>query len=211
MIYECAVVAKTETSDQDLQAIQNMVRDVLKETGGGTGEVLIQDDWGKKNFGQSTAQGVEGGHYLYFTFRGASDTNKELTRRLRINESVIRFLILSLGEDSEQENLVKAYKTPFSKRYHGTVTEEEEDEFDPEGGKGRKRFAKRKSCWFAANNIKADWKDPATFTWLITEFGKIAPARISGVSRKHQRFATQAIKRARQLGIVSYISNQVAQ
>ncbi|OFZ28009.1 MAG: 30S ribosomal protein S18 [Bdellovibrionales bacterium RIFOXYB1_FULL_37_110] len=75
--------------------------------------------------------------------------------------------------------------------------------------KDRRRFARRRNCWFIARGIKADWKDPKTYMWLINEFGKISPARVSGVSTKHQRFVNSAIKRARQLNIVSHLSDAV--
>ncbi|OFZ37462.1 MAG: 30S ribosomal protein S18 [Bdellovibrionales bacterium RIFOXYD12_FULL_39_22] len=55
------------------------------------------------------------------------------------------------------------------------------------------------------------WKDPATYSWLISEFGKISPARVSGISRKYQRRITSEIKMARQLGIASYLSNRIAE
>ncbi|MEI8347856.1 MAG: 30S ribosomal protein S18 [Pseudomonadota bacterium] len=82
-------------------------------------------------------------------------------------------------------------------------------EFDVE--KDRRNFSKRKSCWFTAKKICADWKDPGTYSWLISEFGKITPARISGISAKHQRIVTQTIKRALQLGLCSQLSGRIAQ
>jgi ribosomal protein S18 len=64
------------------------------------------------------------------------------------------------------------------------------------------------TAFFKSNNIIADWKDPKTYSWLVNEFGKISAARVSGVSRKHQRYVTTAIKRARTLGIISHISSR---
>ena len=74
----------------------------------------------------------------------------------------------------------------------------------------RKKFARKKTCWFAAKSIKADWKDPKTYGWLVNEFGKISPARVTSISRKHQRFANNAVKRARNIGLISQLSDQTA-
>ena len=208
MIYELCLVAKTELGDDGAEKLNELVRTVVSEY---NGEVLIQDDWGALTFAQVTNEGIERGRFLYFIFKHeSSDANKEMARRFHINEGIIRYMTLKLGEDKEQEKLVTNYKSPFSKKYRGSVVDDVED---GEGDlrKERRRFARRKSCWFTAKKVKADWKDPHTFGWLVNEFGKISPARVTGISRKHQRFATTAIKRARNIGLASYVSNAFAE
>jgi len=204
MIYELSLVAKPETNDADLAALKKIVHDVISDH---SGEVFIEDDWGSVVMAQPTRDGVTTGRYIYFIFTANNENNKEVIRRLKINENHMRHMFIALGEDSEREALVKAYKTPFSKTYKGSVTDVEGDD----EGDNPKKFARRKSCYFRSNSITADWKDPASFSWLLNEFGKISAARVSGVSRKHQRFATTAIKRARQIGIASFVSNRIAQ
>ena len=208
MIYELCVVAKTELQDESVEKLNELVRNVVSDF---QGEVLIQDDWGPLTFAQMTAEGIERGRFLYFIVKHeSSDANKELTRRFHINEGILRHMIVQLGENKRQEELVKNYKTPYSKKYRGSVVDDvEESEGDVK--KERRRFARRKNCWFTAKKLQADWKDPNTFGWLVNEFGKISPARVTGISRKHQRFATSAIKRARNIGLASYISNAVAE
>jgi ribosomal protein S18 len=71
-------------------------------------------------------------------------------------------------------------------------------------------FSKRKSCYFSAKKTQPDWKDPSTYSWLVNEFGKISPARVTGLRPKYQRMATSAIKRGRCMGLISYMSNNVA-
>ena len=206
MIYEMSLVVNVDSSETDIQSFQKLVQDVITEKGG---EVLIQDDWDKLSFAQPTSEGVEKGHFLYFVYRsGSAETNPELARRFRINEKVLRHMVLVIGDDSSREDFVKTFKTPYSKTYNGSILDDKTDGATPE--KDRRRFSKASFCWFTKNNLRADWKDPKTFSWLINEFGKISPARVSGISRKHQRFATTAIKRARQIGIASNISNRLA-
>jgi ribosomal protein S18 len=166
---------------------------------------MVQDNWGVKTFAQPTRSGKETGNYSYFIFRANNGANKEIARRLRIDESVLKFANFKLGEDDQVQSLLKSYKTPLSKKYNGSVIEEEGDDGER---RDRKRFSKGKHCFFKSNNIEANWKDPKTYSWLVNEFGKISAARVSGVSRKHQRFVTSSIKRARNLGIISHISNR---
>jgi len=54
-----------------------------------------------------------------------------------------------------------------------------------------------------------DYKDPRTLLYYMSERGKITPSRISGVPAKDQRKLTQAIKRARHLGLVPFVRNNL--
>lgn len=76
--------------------------------------------------------------------------------------------------------------------------------------KDRKMFARKKSCWFCAKKTDPQWKDPSSYAWLVNEFGKIAPGRVSGLCTTHQRMATTSIKRGRNLGLIAYISGRTA-
>ncbi len=50
-----------------------------------------------------------------------------------------------------------------------------------------------------------DYKDEKLLSRFITERGKILPRRLSGVSARHQRQLSVAIKRARYLALLPYI------
>ena len=205
MVYEMLVVAKSSCNEKSLQDIAKSIQEVI---GDYKGKVLIEDEWGLMNFAQTSTKGEKQGHFFYFLFEAEGEANKELTRRFNINENVLKNMIVKAGDERTKDSLVKNYKTPFSKQYHGSITDAEDSETGRQGV--RRKFTKRKSCWFIAKGIKADWKDPFTYNWLVNEFGKISPARVTGVSRKHQRFAMLAIKRARQMGVLAYLSNSVA-
>jgi ribosomal protein S18/ribosomal protein S6 len=210
MIYELSVVTKPELGSEAHAQMTEIVKDALK---GFEGELLLADDWGRLELAQPYANGAKHGHFHYYIYRSNTKANTELARRFGINEGVLRNVIFNLGEDSNAESIVKNFKCPFSKTHRGSVLDnkkDDEEEMFEDMEEDRRKFAKRKSCWFTAKKIKADWKDPQTWNWLVSEFGKISPARVSGISKKHQRFSNSAIKQARQLGISSYLSNRTA-
>ncbi len=67
---------------------------------------------------------------------------------------------------------------------------------------------KKKSCPFKAANVKMiDYKDLETLFRFITEKGKILPRRVSGVSAYYQKQLVQAIKRARYMGLLPFVSD----
>ena len=52
-----------------------------------------------------------------------------------------------------------------------------------------------------------DYKDSAKLRKFISERGKILPRRISGICAKHQRELNTAIKRARQVALLPYVTD----
>ncbi|GGZ12979.1 30S ribosomal protein S18 [Novosphingobium colocasiae] len=67
-------------------------------------------------------------------------------------------------------------------------------------------FRRRKSCPFSGKNApKIDYKDIRLLQGFMSERGKIVPSRITAVSAKKQRELSQAIKRARHIGLLPYI------
>ena len=71
---------------------------------------------------------------------------------------------------------------------------------------------KQKSCPFKEAGItRIDYKDVEMLKPYITEGGKIVPSRISGVSTPYQRKLQLAIKRARNLALLSYTAGYVPQ
>ena len=207
MLYELALMLRPEIDDKEFDSAKTMVHDVVVSH---SGDVFVEDDWGRIRLAMSTEKGTDNARFLYYVYSAKIEgNNPELVRLLRINENVLRWLIVKVAENEEEGGkFVKNLKIPFSKRYRGSVIEELGD---GNLAKEIKQFSKRRSCWFTANNIRADWKDPQTFSWLLNEFGKISPARSFSISRKHQNIATRAIKRARQMGFASYLSNRLAE
>ncbi len=67
-------------------------------------------------------------------------------------------------------------------------------------------FRRRKSCPFSGKNApRIDYKDVRLLQGFMSERGKIVPSRITAVSAKKQRELGQAIKRARQIGLLPYL------
>ncbi len=74
----------------------------------------------------------------------------------------------------------------------------------------RKETKTKKYCRFTENNIKyIDFKDVKLLQKYITEQGKIIPRRITGTSAKYQRQLARAIKRARYMALLPYVSDTV--
>ena len=67
---------------------------------------------------------------------------------------------------------------------------------------------RKKVCIFCQDKVtEIDYKDVAKLRKFISERAKILPRRVSGTCALHQRQLTVAIKRARQVALLPYISN----
>ena len=67
---------------------------------------------------------------------------------------------------------------------------------------------RRKVCIFCADKIDfIDYKDSAKLRKFISERGKILPRRISGTCAVHQRELNTAIKRARNMALLPFVTD----
>lgn len=76
------------------------------------------------------------------------------------------------------------------------------------GSGGGGMFRRRRVCKFRSEKIDyIDYKDVRLLLQFIPERGKIQPRRLSGTSAKWQRKLQLAIKRARELALIPYVTD----
>ena len=69
---------------------------------------------------------------------------------------------------------------------------------------------RKKYCRFKKSGIKyIDYKDPEFLKKFLNEQGKILPRRITGTSLKYQLKVAQAVKRARHLALLPYVTDML--
>ena len=79
---------------------------------------------------------------------------------------------------------------------------------DKAQGQRRTLFRRRKVCKFCADKIDdINYKDVKLLGPFVPERGKILPRRISGTCAMHQRKLQTAIKRARQIALIPYVTD----
>ncbi len=67
---------------------------------------------------------------------------------------------------------------------------------------------RKKFCRFKKNRKKyIDYKDPEFLKKFLNDQGKILPRRLTGTSLKYQRKVAQAVKRARHLALLPYVTD----
>ena len=68
----------------------------------------------------------------------------------------------------------------------------------------------KKYCRFKNSGSKyIDYKRPEVLKKFLNEQGKILPRRITGTSLKYQRRVAQAVKRARHLALLPFVTDMM--
>lgn len=74
--------------------------------------------------------------------------------------------------------------------------------------KSQKPHKRKKVCQFCVDKAEfVDYKDTVKLKKFLSERSKILPRRTTGTCAYHQRLLTEAVKRARQVALVPYVSD----
>lgn len=128
--YECAVIFRPTVAEDGLASGSQRFAEVIKREGG---EITGLETWGKRRLAYEIAHHADG-HYFFYKFRAETRTLDELTRQLRIDENVLRHLIVADELATGQEPTLEG-ELEFKRR----EVEVPEPEFEDEEGRGRGR------------------------------------------------------------------------
>jgi len=76
------------------------------------------------------------------------------------------------------------------------------------GGRGRRLMMRRRVCYFCTERVgEPDYKKPEILARFLADRGKIRGRRQSSLCAKHQRRTTRAIKWARELALLPFVTD----
>lgn len=90
--YEITFILPPALSEDDLNAAQTTIQNWITQPGG---EVLKNNHWGRRRLAYPI-QTYKEGYYILLEFQTQPNQIKELDRRLRLESSVLRFLIVRI-------------------------------------------------------------------------------------------------------------------
>ncbi|MBD5423060.1 MAG: 30S ribosomal protein S18 [Mycoplasma sp.] len=74
----------------------------------------------------------------------------------------------------------------------------------------KRRNSKRRPCLFCLEQMEyIDYKNTELVSKFINAHGKIMPSRVTGTCSRHQRGLSTAIKRARIMALIPFISERI--
>ncbi len=94
-VYEVMFIAAAETSDEDVAKLIETLT-ALIETEGGT--IVKTDDMGRRRLAYPINKKNDG-YYVLFEIEGSGQEIAELERRMRVNDTVMRYLTVRVDEE----------------------------------------------------------------------------------------------------------------
>ncbi len=93
-LYEEVFIVKPDAPEEEAEAVVEQLSKTITDQGGTIDKV---DKWGKRRLAYRVAKYDEG-NFIILTFSAKAETVKELERRLRVNDLVIKFMTVRLDE-----------------------------------------------------------------------------------------------------------------
>jgi len=171
------------------------------------GEVNAVDHWGVRQLAYPVKKHGSG-YYVVAQFTASADALPEFERLLKLDDEVIRYLlVLNEGEPTTGQSILAEAPPQADGDRDGDDDDDEpdDDEEDPEkappefhGARGRRRRME------GPRITLLNYKDVSTLSRFVTEQGKILPKRTTKVTAAFQRQLGTAVKRARYLSLLPY-------
>lgn len=92
--YETVVIVRPDLDDAETFEILDGLDGVITEH---AGHVLLRDDWGKRKLAYPIKRHLKG-HYFVVNYLAPNDLVIEYERKIRIEDRIIRFLTVKLGD-----------------------------------------------------------------------------------------------------------------
>jgi small subunit ribosomal protein S6 len=116
-IYELVYIVKPDLPEEDVDATVNLVREAI-EGGGATVDKV--DKWGKRRLAYRVRRFWDGYYVLVqYSVDGQEALPKEVERKLRVTDAVIKFLTVRIDEDIKRAEKLKAKRDSRGRRPSG--------------------------------------------------------------------------------------------
>ncbi|HET9362057.1 MAG TPA: 30S ribosomal protein S6 [Vicinamibacterales bacterium] len=110
--YELVYVASPEATDEQVADLHTQVEAIVQRIGG---QIEKTDNWGRRKLAYEIGRHKEG-TYVLEVILGGGDLMKEIDRRLKVTDLVIRHLIVRVDEDQGVVERTRAHRTEGSRR-----------------------------------------------------------------------------------------------
>jgi small subunit ribosomal protein S6 len=111
--YELVYVVSPEASDDQVADLHNQVEAIVQRIGGGAIEKT--DNWGRRRLAYEIGRHKEG-TYVLEVINGTGELMKEIDRRLKVTDLIIRHLIVRVDEQQGVIERTKAARSATSQR-----------------------------------------------------------------------------------------------
>ncbi len=102
--YEVMYIITPDTAEDDVTKLNENLQDVIEKEGG---SVIRLDNMGRRKMAYEIQRQTEG-HYVLFEIEGSGSEIAELERRMRVNDSIMRYLTVRVDEERKTAEKIRA-------------------------------------------------------------------------------------------------------
>ena len=110
--YELVYVISPDVSDDQVNELHTQIEAIVQRMGG---QIEKTDNWGRRKLAYEIGRHKEG-TYVLEVIKGDGDLMKEIDRRLRVTDLVIRHLTVRVDEEQAVVERTKGKRTENSRR-----------------------------------------------------------------------------------------------
>ena len=98
--YENTIITRQDVSKKDVELLKEKYSDIINSS---SGKVIKIEEWGLLNFANMIKKNTKG-FYIHYKFEGNDNTLSELKKKIKIDGSIIRHLMVKYKKlDIENE------------------------------------------------------------------------------------------------------------
>ena len=104
--YENTIIARQDIPSTDLQKIKDKYNDLINKS---SGKVVKIEEWGLMNLSEKI-NNYKKGFYIHYKFEGNSQTVSEINKKINVDNSIIRNLVVKYKELDLKSEYFKKWK-----------------------------------------------------------------------------------------------------
>ena len=110
--YENTIIARQDLAENELKNIKDKYNDIINNS---SGKVVKIEEWGILNLANKI-KNYKKGFYIHFKFEGNKDTLKEIEKKIKVDETIIRHLTVKYKKLDTENNFFNQTKENEKKK-----------------------------------------------------------------------------------------------
>ena len=110
--YENTIIARQDLAENELKKIKDKYNDIINTS---SGKVVKIEEWGILNLANKI-KNYKKGFYIHFKFEGNKDTLKEIEKKIKIDDAIIRHLTVKYKKLDTENNFFNQTKENEKKK-----------------------------------------------------------------------------------------------
>tara|TARA_B100000768_G_C11159633_1_gene323960 strand:- start:24 stop:365 length:342 start_codon:yes stop_codon:yes gene_type:complete len=110
--YENTIIARQDLAENELKNIKDKYNDIINAS---SGKVVKVEEWGILNLANKI-KNYKKGFYIHFKFEGNKDTLKEIEKKIKVDDTIIRHLTVKYKKLDTENNFFNQAKENEKKK-----------------------------------------------------------------------------------------------